>query len=118
MTLDSNEEERQGARASSPHSRSAWTPGIACACFFALSWWLMRAYSFLHWEILRDHSASLQAPVRVQLFRLLGYLAIYHLTALLCTGFGIWTFRGHPRWIRWACLPFSLLSLGIAIAVT
>ena len=99
------------------NSWSAVPTGIACAGFFALSCWLFSAYSFLHWEILRNQFSTLQVPVRAKLFRLLGYLAIYHLTSLSCAGFGIWTFWGQPRWIRWVCLPFSLVSLGIAIAV-
>jgi hypothetical protein len=97
--------------------RSAWPPGVACLCFFALTVLLLRAYGLLHWKIIHHNYASLQDPLRGELFRLLGYLEIYHVTSLLSLAFGIWAFRGSPRWMRWVCLPFGLLSLGMSIIV-
>ncbi len=80
-------------------------------CFFALTLLLLRAYSLLHWKIIRDHYSSLHDPLKADLFHLLGYLEVYHLTALLSVGFGIGAFWGEPRWMRWLCLPFIILSL-------
>jgi hypothetical protein len=90
--------------------RSAWSAGVACVSFCALTALLLRAYGLLHWRIINDNYASLQDPLKAELFQLLGYLGAYHLTALLSVGFGIWAFFGEPRWLRWGCLPFSVLS--------
>jgi len=87
--------------------RSAWPAGAACICFFALTALLLQAYSLLHWKILSHNYSSLQDPLKAELFRLLGYLEVYHLTALLSVGFGIWAFWGQPHWMRRVCLPFS-----------
>jgi hypothetical protein len=95
----------------------AWVAGLACLFFFAITALLLNAYSLLHWKIIRDNYTSLEDPLKGDLFRLLGYLEVYHLTALLAVAFGIWTFRGQPRWMRWACLPFSILSLLMFIIV-
>ena len=98
--------------------RSAWAAGAACICFFGLTAFLVQAYGLLHWEIIGHNYSSLQDPLKRNLLRLLSYLEIYHLTALLSVGFGIWTFWGQPRWMRWVCLPFSLLSLLMFVVVT
>jgi hypothetical protein len=90
---------------------------VACVCFFALTVLLLQAYGLLHWKILSHNYSSLQDPLKTDLFRLLSYLEIYHVTAMLSVGFGIWAFWGQPRWMRWVCLPFSLLSLLMFIIV-
>ena len=78
---------------------------------------LLGAYGRLHWKVLFQHDYPLQDPVRTQLLQVLGYLEVYHLTALLSVGFGVWAFWGQPRWIRWVCLPVGLLSLFMFIVV-
>ena len=106
-----------GVKVGSGRIRSAWPAGVACVCFFALTALLLQAYGLLHWKILDHNYSSLQDPLKSDLFHLLGYLEVYHLTALLSVGFGIWAFWGQPRWMRWVCLPFSLLSLLMFIIV-
>jgi hypothetical protein len=96
---------------------SAWPAGVACLCFFALTVLLLQAYGLLHWRIIHHNYSSLQAPLKGDLFRLLGYLEIYHLTGLFSAAFGIWAFRGSPYWLRWVCLPLGLLSLGMSLIV-
>ncbi|HNQ88551.1 MAG TPA: hypothetical protein PKM73_08055 [Verrucomicrobiota bacterium] len=98
-------------------ARSAWPAAAACVCLCALSAVLLQAYGLLHWQIISHNYSSLQDPMKHDLFRLLGYLEVYHLTALLSVAFGIWAFWGRPRWMRWVCLPFSLLSLAMLIVV-
>ncbi|NLY01239.1 MAG: hypothetical protein GXY83_34545 [Rhodopirellula sp.] len=90
---------------------SSWPAAVACVCFFAATALLLRAYGFLHWEILFRNGSTISNPIRADLLRLLGYLEVFRLTALCSVGFGIWAFRGQPRCLRWICLPFALLSL-------
>ena len=97
--------------------QSVWAAGLACVLFFAVTVLLLDAYSLLHWQIIRDHYSSLEDPLKSNLFRLLSRLEVYHLTALLSVVFGVWTFGGRPRWMRWVCLPFSLLSLLMFIVI-
>jgi len=101
----------------SRRTRSSWPAAVACVCFFALTVLLLQAYSLLHWKILFRNYSSLQDPLKADLYRLLGYLSVYHLTALFSVGFGLWAFRGQPRWLRWVCLPLAVLSLGLALIV-
>lgn len=96
---------------------SAWPSGLACLCFSGLTILLLQTYGHLHWKVIHHNYALLQDPIKGDLFRLLGYLEVYHLTGLLSLGFGVWTFRGSPRWMRWVCLPFGLLSLGLSLIV-
>lgn len=117
VTREVEKVEQPGVKVGSGRIRSAWPAGAACVCFFALTALLLHAYGLLHWKILSHNYSSLQDPLKNDLFRLLGYLEVYHLTALLSVGFGIWAFWGQPRWIRWICLPFSLLSLLMFIIV-
>jgi hypothetical protein len=84
-------------------SRSAIPAAIACLSLLAVSVVLLEAYSLLHWRILRDNYPVLHDPLKKDLFRLLGMLEIYHLTALLSAGFGVATFWGRPEWLRWIC---------------
>jgi hypothetical protein len=88
----------------------AFTPGIACICFFAVTLILFYAYGHLHWGLLREHYAALEKPVKEKLFRLLGFLEVYHATALLALCFGLRTFWTRPLWIRWVCLPVMVFS--------
>lgn len=97
-----------------PATPTAWPAAVASVAFCALTAFLLQAYGLLHWKIIRDNYATLHDPLKTDLFRLLGYLAVYQLTGLLAAGFAAWTFRAHPRWVRWACLPLGLVSLGMA----
>lgn len=97
--------------------RSAWPTAIACACFFGLTVLLLQAYSLLHWRILFHNRELFEQAIRADLFRLLSFLEVYHATALLAVLFGVWTFRGQPKWLRWVCLPLIILSLLMFIIV-
>jgi hypothetical protein len=97
--------------------KSAWPTAIACACFFGLTVLLLQAYALLHWKILFHNRELLEKAVRTDLFRLLTFLEVYHATALLAVLFGVWTFRGQPKWLRWVCLPLIILSLLMFIIV-
>jgi hypothetical protein len=98
--------------------RSAWPAALACLCFCGVSILLLKAYGLLHWRIIHDHYSSLEGSLKTNLFRLLGFLEVYHLTALLAVAFGVWTFAGRPRWMRWVCLPLIILSLLMFIIVS
>ena len=98
-------------------TQPAWPAAVASVAFCALTAFLLQAYGLLHWRIISDNYATLQDPLKADLSRLLGYLAVYQLTGLLAAAFAAWTFRTHPRWVRWACLPFGLASLGMAAAL-
>jgi hypothetical protein len=100
-----------------PGTQLAWPAAVASVAFCALTAYLLQAYGHLHRKIISDNYTTLQDPLRTDLFRLLGYLAGYHLTGLLAAGFAAWTFRTQPRWVRWACLPVGLVSVGMALAV-
>lgn len=117
VTSEAHKAEQPGVKAVTVPIRCAWPAGAACVSFFALTFLLLRAYGLLHWKIISHNYSTLQDPLKTDLFRLLGYLEIYHVAALLSVGFGIWTFWGQPRWMRWVCLPFSLLSLVMFIIV-
>ena len=98
-------------------SWSAVCPGLTCLCFFALTAHLLGAYGLLHWRIIGDNYAALNRPLKSSLFSLLARLEVYHVTALLTFGFGVWTFFGQPGWIRWVCLPLMGVSLVMFMVV-
>lgn len=118
VTDEADKTEQLGSKVCSGRIFSAWPAGAACVCFFAVTVLLLKAYGLLHWKILIHHYSSLQDPLKTDLFRLLGYLEVYRLTALLSVGFGIWAFWGQPRWMRWVCLPIGLMSLLMLFVVT
>ncbi len=104
----------EGVRTPAKQRGSAWPAGVACVCFCGLSVRLFQAYGLLHWGIIRKNYRTLDEPLKTNLFQLLGFIEVYHLTALLSVIFGIWAFRGQPRWIGWVCLaliPISFLML-------
>ena len=117
MTSEADKLEDLGIKAGSGHMCSAWPAGLVCICFFALTVLLLQAYGLLHWKILSHNYSFLQDPLKTDLLHLLGYLEVYHVTAILSVGFGIWAFWGQPRWMRWVCLPFIFLSLVMFIIV-
>lgn len=107
----------EGTKTLVEQRKSAWPAGVACVCFCGLSVLLLQAYGLLHWRIIHDNYSSLQGALKTNLFRLLGFLEVYHLTALLSVIFGVWAFWGQPRWMRWVCLPLIILSLLMFIIV-
>ena len=107
----------EGIKTPAKQRGSAWPAGVACVCFGGLSVFLLRAYGLLHWKIINHNLSTLDGALRTDLFRLLGFLEIYHLTALVSVIFGIWAFRGEPGWIRWVCLPVIALSVLIFFVV-
>lgn len=98
-------------------NHSSWPAAVGCICLFASTTLLLRAYSYLHWEILFHNRSSLSAPLTADLLRLLGLLEFYRLTAIFSLAFGICAFWGQPRWLGWVCLPFTLLSLLSSVVV-
>ena len=96
---------------------SAWCAGLACFSFFVLSLVLVKAYGLLHWGIIGKNFRSLDPAIKTDLFSLLGFLEVYHVTALLSVAFGLRAFWGSPRWIRWVCLPLMTISFVIAFSL-
>lgn len=86
-------------------------------CFCGLTAYFLKVYGLLHWRIIHDHYPALEGSLKTDLFRLLGRLEVYHLTALLAVAFGIWAFWGQPRWVRWVCLPLVAFSLLMFVIV-
>lgn len=95
----------------------AFTSGLACLCFCATTVVVFYAYGDLHWRIIQDHYRTLEEPLKGKLIHLLGYLEIYHATALLALCFGLRTFWTRPLWVRLVCLPFMLVSLLLLFSV-
>lgn len=75
---------------------SAWPAATACLALCALTAFLLRAYGLLHGKIIATHYTTLEAPLKTDLFRLLGYLGVNQLTGLLAAGFAAWTFYASP----------------------
>jgi hypothetical protein len=95
----------------------AFTSGLACVSFSATTIALFYAYGDLHWRIIHDHYKTLEEPLKGKLFHLLGYLELYHATALLALCFGLRTFWTRPLCVRLACLPFMLISLVLLFSI-
>jgi hypothetical protein len=109
-TIEQTQPSASDVNAPQQRLQSAWSAALACWGFFMISVVLVRAYSMLHWDIIRDHRSALDEVLKADLLRVLSHLEIYRLTAILSVVFGIWSFGGEPRWIRWLCLPVILLA--------
>jgi len=85
------------------------------------SLWLSRLHGDLHWRVLFgfNRKGIADEPLDV-LFKLLGQLdAGWKLLALGALAFNVWAFLwGRPRWMAWAALPFTTLTIaGMAVVM-
>ena len=94
--------------------------------FFAyITWHLINIAAVIEWEVLPKYLSKLsQKGILFEKDEFLNYLntilvdlEIYKLTGLLSFLFSLITIRFKPSWLKWACIPISIIVLSYTIII-
>ena len=96
---------------------SPWAPALASILFTAVTIYLLRLYSHLHWAVLQYHISEMSGSLARDLSILLWQLEAYRFGALLALGFGIWALCRRPRWPGFVAIAVSVLAVLAALIV-
>ena len=101
----------------SPANTGPWAPAVASVAFTAVTFYLLRLYSHLHWAVLQHHISEMSDSLARDLSILLWELEAYRFGALFAVGFGIWALCRRPRWPGFIAIAVSLLAVLAALIV-